>query len=370
MSFAATVAMGSTALAAPLAPPPVVIPPPIAISPTAAPAGEWHLVTWHPGSIACAGEADPQAIDVRRPFNGLRRGAGRLEPVTLRFDIDARGRAVSIVRQAPQGGSDVQAGPALAASRFAAGQRRSGCTVTYAPRAVSLTAAPREDLASYVLTRQRPPLPRIGRERLMESDGCAAASGMQPLRMAFPDYSRLTETPGVLNWTVVVFDVDAQGAPQGPRTLSSTGDRALDAAAIEAIAASRFSPGTAQTGCTAPFHLRAGTLPAPPPPESENDAGGCKRDGWAIAPQLDYPRPYHIRSIEGWALLHYDVAPWGEIGSIAVVEAQPSEDFGTAAKLMLSRARAHPGTGATGCKVRVLYKTSDSEGKDLDAPPE
>ena len=64
--------------------------------------------------------------------------------------------------------------------------------------------------------------------------------------------------------------------------------------------------------------------------------------------------------IEGWAVVRYDVAPWGALGNISVLKSEPSEDFGKQAVMMLQNAMLAPSTqGMTGCVDRVRYVLDD-----------
>lgn len=54
--------------------------------------------------------------------------------------------------------------------------------------------------------------------------------------------------------------------------------------------------------------------------------------------------------------MSYDVAPWGEIGNVKVLAAQPSEDFGGQAVRMMQNAEVKTsGRGMTGCVDRVRF---------------
>ena len=83
------------------------------------------------------------------------------------------------------------------------------------------------------------------------------------------------------------------------------------------------------------------------------------------AARLVYPDAYRQRSIEGWARLTYDVAPWGAIDNVRVVESQPSTDFGRQAQIMLRQAKVTPqGSGATGCNQTVRFQMAHGTAAD------
>ena len=76
---------------------------------------------------------------------------------------------------------------------------------------------------------------------------------------------------------------------------------------------------------------------------------------WTHLGLQTFPEPFRKRSIEGWAIVRYDVAPWGAVGNVKVLESQPSEDFGKQATIMLQNAALPPSRGMTGCVDRVRY---------------
>lgn len=341
------------------APPPIVAvpsaPPPISTQSS----GPANMALWMPGTVTCAGGVDPAPIALRRPYSTLvwRQGTAT-KPITLSFAIDGTGRPMSIQRTGWQPiAREDRSAPALAASRFAPGPARAGCTITYTPDIQPLDVVPLAEIASYVVTRQLPTLPRAAFDRLRAGDECRTGRDTQPLVTAHPEYAAIPATPGVRDWTMVGFGLDSEGRPVDVTTVTGTGNEALDAAAVKAVAASRFNRGADRKGCTVPFWRHPAVLPSHEmPPKEEPKAGPCSDSEWARAPRLVYPPAYNARAIEGWATVSYDVAPWGEIGNVKVIEAQPSEDFGTAASSMLMSASKKPGPGAQGCTTRVVYR--------------
>ena len=86
---------------------------------------------------------------------------------------------------------------------------------------------------------------------------------------------------------------------------------------------------------------------------------------WDRKPALIYPAAYRRRAVEGWAVLTYDIAPWGEIGNVKVAAAQPAADFGTQAQRMLLSARAAASPqGWTGCVERVRFQMGTAQDDD------
>ena len=328
-----------------------------------------RLLAWMPGRVRCAGGDMPAGATIRRPYNLLVYPSATAQPVTLRFGVDNAGRVHSIVRVNPTSSFGDDIAPALASSRFPAGNSLADCSVTYTARITSLADAPVADLVSYSMNAISGPLPREGWQRIEGGANCAQPPRPQPLLRAYPDFSKVAATPGVRDWSLVRFDTDAGGTPVNLALVSGTGNRDLDSAAVAAVGRSRFAGG-ARSGCLYPYWRSPAKLPSPDAPARPPESAACSRkDNWAVAPVLRYPEPYARRSIEGWAVLRYDLAPWGAVGNVTVLEAQPSEDFGTRAKRMLEAAKAKPSdVGVRGCSVVVRYAMPHPEAQTADVP--
>lgn len=360
---AASLGIGQIAPPAPPPPPPPL--PPIVTAHGGAPRPEPHLLRWMPGPVRCADRA-VEGAPIRRPLNTLFYGDREPAPLTLRFEIAADGRPMSIARDGPpfvMGADDLL--PAFSASRFPAGAR-TGCTVTYRPERVPLGEAPVADLVSYTISPRSGRLPRSGWDRIRQPGTCTDLPRPAALLRAMPDFPKIAGTPGVQDWSLVAYDTDTAGKPVKVRVAESTGNRALDAAAVKAMRASRFSQG-ARTGCIYPYWRAAESLPAPPIPDNVAAPAATCPEGrdWQTPPTLTFPEPYGRRRIEGWAVVRYDVAPWGEIGNVSVVAAQPTADFGRQAERVVRSARFRPSAaGRSGCTDRVLFKMPPA-----DTPP-
>jgi TonB family protein len=326
------------------------------------------LVTWSASEAQCGGA--PIAIGplVRRPLNNLAWSTQpNLKPLTYRFEVDAAGRPLSIERI----GSDFvpysdDLAPALAASQFAGGAKAS-CQITYTPKTMSLAEAPIGDLISYTISPIGGALPREGWARIKPAGDCAKAGLVAPLLSAFPDYARIPGTPGIHEWALVGYDIDRQGKPTKVHIISSNGNAALAKASAKAMQGWKFADGP-RTGCIYAYRRNPLTLAAPPAPEEAPfhpaDATCEEPHKWTRPLSLQFPENYRRRMIEGWAVVRYDVAPWGAVGNLKVLASQPSEDFGKQAVIMLQNA-AMPASsrGMTGCVDRVRYVL------DHNAPP-
>lgn len=341
------------------------VPPPVA----GASGASLRMLRWQSGEIRCNGEIVASS-QMRGPDVALvTADPQRVRSVGYRFAIDGSGRPHSIERD--ETGFVLHAqdtGPALAASRFSAGAARSDCTIRYTPRFDRIEQAPLGDLAAYSIFPAGPTkLPPAGWNRLMPTGDCRDRPRPAVLLRAYPDFSKVAATPGARDWSLIAFDTDAEGRPVNARVSHASGSSDLDAAAVEAVRASRFTGG-ARTGCLYPYWRAAGRLTAPDKPDESElrpaDANCPAKIEWTIRPNTHYPPAYRQRAIEGWAVLSFDAAPWGEIGNIKILDAQPSADFGDQALRILRSGRIAPSAqGATGCIETVKFKMPDHYGQ-------
>ena len=329
-------------------------------APTTAAEPSRRMLAWMPGEVRCAGKPVPATL-WRRPYAGLFYGGDMPQPVTFRFRIDTSGRALSIARDGTRFAmlSD-DIGPSLAASRFPTGDALRDCTVTYAPRITAPAETPTPDLISYTLNPTNGSLPQEGWAAIFPAAAtCDDEPRPAPLVQAYPDSDRVPGTPGVRDWTMFSYDLDARGRPVKVQVLTGTGNRALDTAGARALRRSRYTGGP-RTGCRFPFRKPPAIMPAPAIPETTTlgplqPPPACAAD-WVSKPPLRYPDPYRRRSIEGWAVIAFDVAPWGGTGNVRVLASEPAAEFGeSAAALIRDARRPASATGITGCVERVRY---------------
>ena len=220
----------------------------------------------------------------------------------------------------------------------------------------------------------RPTLPRQGHDRLVANNGQCTENWPSPLRLIYPDFAKIPAEPGSIGYSVVGFDIDNDGKVTNAHTLSSDSNRALDEATTAAVKKWRYTTGP-RKGCFYPFY-RNQTAPIQPPPAPEsstfiNTGSVCEnRRHWMSPPVLKYPDNYRRRAIEGWAVIRYDIAPWGEVGNVQVLASEPSDEFGDAAKIVIQRARDQPSKlGASGCVDTIRFKMGSrkGDGKQRDA---
>lgn len=361
-------ALGSPALAVP--PPP---PPPATISVgSPAPSSQPLVQTWRASDVTCASGARIALSDFVSPDPQplMGRITEGVQPVTVTFAIDADGRAVDMTAALEPRyrllARDLM--PSLRASRFAVEEPQSGCTITYTSEAQTIAEAPLETLAQLGVAQRL----RVGKDvwdRIAPGD-CRDKPRLAPLSRSYPDFRKLTRREGTRQWTYVSYDIDSDGTPVNLATPFTTGDAALDAEARAAVAAGRYAGGP-RTGCAQAWWSGVETIPAPPIPPKQDTHGNpaCEiKDRWEREPRLVFPPNYRQRAIEGWAILRYDVAPWGEIGAIEVLEAQPSSELGDAAVNVIRNARFKPlDAGLKGCVDRVIFRIRAGD-DDGDAP--
>ena len=353
-----------------LPPPALTLPPPIvAVGTDYVPA----VASFEAGEARCNRGAEafvrsepplPQVTTVASATTGP-------DPVTLRFRIDSGGRPLSIVEESRShssgspyvGSRDLAA--ALAASRFRPGPERSGCTIDYE---VTVKPVAEAELGTVYRVMALQPAPALGARRALfdrtvpPGSNCFTDPRLNVRLRAYPAFEEIPQAPGTLSFSFVGFDLDSTGQPRNVRLLASGGNAELDRQSLDAVRRSRYSP-RAKTGCTYSYWRRQTDPLRPPPspdPDSYRPAGAsCPAEGlpWASMPALTFPPEFERRGIEGWALVRFDVAPWGGVGNVAVLAAEPAAAFGLQAARIVGGARKPPSArGYTGCVARVQFR--------------
>ncbi|MGU3390378.1 energy transducer TonB [Sphingomonas sp. M1A8_2b] len=360
-----SVALSSVAADAQV-PPPIVgtsheVIPHIRTMPSAGPGPGQVLVTWTAQNVRCGGVAIAFS-QAPAPMPALRwSGASNiLKSVDYSFTIDATGRPLDVARGSKDylpAGADLA--PALVAAKFPAGKARQGCSLTFVPAASAVSEAPVTAVMTYIMfPEQRPTLAMFARTR---PAGSTCFDPPPEIRnRAFPAFDAIPKQTGQAGWSMIGFDIDARGKPVHLKHEAGNGNAVLDKASLVAVADSKFAPG-ARTGCQYPYWIAAATLASPSMPEEapfRPASATCPlKADWATKPPLNYPRNFGRRWIEGWAIVGYDVASWGEIGNVRVLASQPSAEFGEQASQMLRSAKwTASATGYVGCVDRVSFR--------------
>ena len=336
-----------------------------------------HLVDYEGATAQCGGQV-VAPLSAVAPFTQVARlGIEPPRSYEMGFTIGDDGRPLGITQRVaasgPKGyvqGTDLA--PALSLWRFPASTAGAACTMTFVGRSVPFDRAAPADLYRVAALRIANPSEfQTVMQQIRKSGDCAGPGRPRMLLRAFIDDRRIPQTPGVPSYAVASFDIDAEGVPQNPGIVASDSNRVLEAAASDAAGRSRYVGNAPRTRCTIPFR-RAATepVPAPPmPPKAEYPAGNCPEPvRWARPLRQEFPDAFRRRAIEGWAIVRYDLAPWGATGSVTVLASEPAADFGEQARRMIIAARAEASpSGAQGCIARVQYRMAVRDDVDDDA---
>ena len=286
-----------------------------------------------------------------------------LKPVTINFAVDTNGRPHAIKRNSTvfvPFGDDLE--PVLATAQFKRGAPQARCQVTYEAIADDFSAAPIDALIDYSVFPGGVRLPKAGYARVAPADSSCFDPQPAVRNRVYPDFQAIPQVPGARHWSMIGFDIDGQGRPIKLRVFRSTGNAALDKASTKAVAESRFAPG-ARRGCLYPHWKAATPLPAPSTPDDlpPNANATCPvSEAWKVKPVLRFPETYRRRGVEGWAVIGYDVAPWGATGNVRVIASEPSEQIGAAALnvVRLATKESSP-QGYVICVTRVRFVMAD-----------
>lgn len=345
----------------------IVQPPPPPIV-TTAPNPIPALTAYRAGEARCGGTAQKPLLTEAPLPTGTFVAPGEVLkplPIKLGFRIDATGRPLSI--KAPIGGAygpDVPA--AFAAWRFAPGAERSDCEIEFAPVTAPVSTADLATVHRYLAllgAQRQGPHPAVGRaafERAKPPGDCLDPPPNVRLR-AYPAFEAIPQPPGTMSYSFLQFDIDSKGRPTNIRVVTSDGNAALDRQSADAIARSRFEP-AARRGCNYPYYRRQPEpMKAPEAPSADAfrpEAATCPKEQgpWASMPKLTFPPEFGRRAIEGWAVIGYDLAPWGATGNVRVLASEPADAFGLQAVRIVAQARRAPAaSGYAGCTTLVRF---------------
>lgn len=347
--------------------------PPIASGPLESGPTVAAAIAEQSGEAACDGQAltavhaeSMDAVLLTSAYEGSDRSA-YAEDLELSFTIDPDGRPRDIRGPSNGRGStagigywDDEAKAALAVSRFAGGAR-GDCRLTVHRSLTPMTVALPAALARGFGTARTGDPARQTARALLAPD-CLTLPALDVA--AYPDLSRGSVPPGGRAWTVVRFDVSADGTTRAVSTLESTGDAAFDAEGRRSVSATRFRDGSSRSGCIVSFGRSGEPQPDAPDPEPTGDIlQSCPAEVRArfTPSRLQFPPAFLRRGVEGWAIVRFDIATWGAIGNVEVLQSQPADTFGLQAQRIIQQGRASPGfTPGVRCVDRVIFKMAEA----------
>ncbi|MFN3620982.1 MAG: TonB family protein [Sphingorhabdus sp.] len=298
-------------------------------------------------------------------------GSNLDQSVSMRFRIDETGRVLGLKRDSTGFGLNADLTPSLAASRFGPGAPRNECSIIYQPKKSSIADADLHDLIGFsIFAQQRAPKEVFDRISPVTSD-CNVQRPAVLLR-AYPDFQKIPATTGRPDWSMVKFDIDDSGKPVRLATYGTTGNRSLDKFSTDAVAKTRFAKG-AKTGCLYPYWRRGGTLASPDSKElaayRKPDSNCLQTVEWKYQPALVYPEAFRRRDIEGWAVIAFDLAPWGAVGNVKVVASEPAAEFGEAARQIVMGSSTVPSAqGYSNCVIKVRYEMRTEDRQPVIKP--
>jgi TonB family protein len=285
--------------------------------------------------------------------------------LSVTFSVDADGAVTDLKRGpgfTPWPIDDQVA--AVASWRFAPRAPAKGCTLDLSPVQTALAETDPAKLFE-ILAFERRATPQPVRSALAAAGDCNRGPRATPDLIAYPDMRGFNAKSASPAWAAVRYDIGVTGAVRDVRIVAQGGPSAFADTVASSVAESRFQPGATRTGCYAAFAARPKTTPAPKRPdikafERPGDACEITREAMNVPASRTFPPAYAKRGVAGWAIVRFDVAPWGQIGNVEVVASQPSEAFGMTARNLVSSARpSAPATGYRGCLIPIIYAIPD-----------
>ena len=280
---------------------------------------------------------------------------------TFTFSINGDGRVTDL----KGGGSnfwpnDDQAAT-IASWRFAPSAPATGCSVDLAPTVTALAEASPAKLLEVAAGLSRSAAPAL--YKVLDATGdCYTGAHRRPATWVYPDTrpfdGKSVDPPSA----AVTFDIDAKGATRNVTAALQHGDPGLAKATVAAVAKSSYFPGTARTGCRVFIKARPAVSDPPPRPEQDafrrpEDKCDIKREEMNLPAPMTFPPAFGYRGVGGWAIVRFDVAPWGDIGAVEVLAAQPAQMFGQSAEILVRSARPKAGgVGHHGCVIPIIYQ--------------
>lgn len=281
------------------------------------------------------------------------------------FSIDAEGRVFDLKRIDAATPVSVnwladEQTAVVASWRFAIGAPATGCKIDLTPTYMPVAEASPARLFEVLATEQRN-APASVRKALAAGSDCEGGAQRRPNVITYPDLRPFDDKTVDPAWAGVRYDIDASGTVRNVRIAAQHGEPAFADAVAASVGEAKFFPGQPRKGCFLTYHATPkATLAAKPPTEASfqrpGDSCNITQAAMNLPETKQFPPAYGKRRVAGWAILRFDVAPWGQVGAIEVLAAQPTAAFGDAARQLVQSARpTPPPSGDRGCIVPVAY---------------
>jgi TonB family protein len=325
-----------------------------------------QLLTFAPTPTAfTCGKGQARLIEgaplLPRPQQGfVRVGGAGPSPVLERyaFGVDADGRVIDLKREGAW--TPESQAPVIASWRFAPGAPASDCKLQPTATVTPLDqTTPAQRLQAMISEGRAAPI--YLRKALDDLGDCARTPRRRPQTISYPDLRAFGDRSVDPAWAGVTYDIDGDGAVRNVRIVTQHGEPAFADLAAASVAESRFQTGSPRTGCHAVFKARPKASPASKRPDAasfERPSDACALKKVPLPEVMPYPPAYAARRVGGWAIVRFDVAPWGQIGPVEVLASQPAQAFGVAAINLMQNIRLPaPPTGYRGCVMPIIYAT-------------
>lgn len=303
-------------------------------------------------------EGAPVPIRTQQSYISVEGQFGSPAPERYTFGVDADGRVIDLKPDTPRA-IDSQAA-VIASWRFAAGAPASACKLPLTATVVPLEVATPAQLLQAQIAGWRN-TPAYVRKALDALGNCGQTPRRRPQNIAYPDIRPFGDRTVDPAWAGMTYDIDADGAVRNIRIVTQHGEPAFADLAAASIAESRFQTGSPRTGCHAVFKAGLKASPAAKRPDAasfERPEDACTLKKVPLPEVMPYPPAYAERRVGGWAIVRFDVAPWGQVGSVEVLASQPTPAFGAAAYDLMQRIKVPaPPTGYRGCVMPIIYAT-------------
>ncbi|MET3665536.1 energy transducer TonB [Caulobacter sp. 1776] len=303
-------------------------------------------------------EGAPLPPRVQQSWAPVQAAAASPVPERYAFGVDADGRVVDLKREGAWT-PDSQAA-VLASWRFAPGAPAQDCKLPLVATVTPLEAASPAQLMQAMIAEGRAAPPEL-RKALDALGDCTRMPRRRPQTVSYPDLRAFGDRTVDPAWAGVTYDVDAEGAVRNVAIVTRHGEPAFADTAAASVAESRFQSGSPRRGCHAVFRARPKASPATAHPkdsafERPGDACALNEKELVLPESKPYPPAYAARRVGGWAIVRFDVAPWGQIGPVEVLASQPTPAFGVAAVELMQGVRPKaPASGYRGCVMPIVY---------------